>query len=159
MANCCEVTVMMFCFFSAKKKISGLIIGITLVLLLTACAGNAEESSMTKMPTGYPADQVQNACVFFRGNLYCRGSYCEFSSEMKEVGQVTVVDNYNLPSEDYAAAHLEVGDKILILEAAGTVRLFVQIMAQNRLMEFYCVEGSDEKTDGDPQGIHSPSGA
>lgn len=57
---------------------------------------------------------------------------------MREVGTVRSVDNYHLPSEEFAASHLKPDDKVLIMEAANELRLFVQRTDVNRLEEFFC---------------------
>lgn len=110
------------------------------VIVLTTEA-DPEQSSITVItPTGYPADQVQNSCVFYNGVLWFQGWGSQLTSAMKEVGKVESVDNYHLPTSDFASSHLKVGDKIFVLEDDGKVRLFVQRTDVNRVEEFYFIE-------------------
>ena len=119
-----------------------------MLLLLTACAADTDESSKTVTPTGYPKGQIQNDCVFYAGKVWFQGTVSRRTSSMKEVGEVKSVDDCHLPSEDFAACHLKVGDKILVLEEGGKLRLFVQRKDINRLDEFYFVE--EENTSSAP---------
>ena len=120
------------------KKLSRWIAILLVILSLASCTWNMKESPKTKTPTGYPADQVQNDCIFYNGTIYWQGVGAQYSSNMREVGTVRSVDNYHLPSEEFAASHLKVGDKVLILEEANELRLFVQRTDVNRLEEFFC---------------------
>lgn len=120
------------------------------MMLKKSTEADSEQNSQTIVitPTGYPADQVQNDCVFYDGVIWFHGWGSNLTSSMEEVGKIESVDNYHLPTNEFAASHLRLGDKVFVLEEDGKMRLFVQRTDVNRVEEFYCLEeesGSPEK--------------
>ena len=89
---------------------------IAFMFLLSAC-GNASK------PTGYPAGEVQRVFLFCDGKLYSTsgGSAMDHpeSKGYTLLGTVTKVTNTMIPTEEFAAAHLEVGAKIYRADQGG----------------------------------------
>ncbi len=113
------------------KKVFLIIISFAVLLLLSACAANTEESK-TIVPTGYAAGQVQRPCVFYQGILWVakdsgRWDYSTLKKDLTETGQIKALNNNKVPSEELAAAHIDVGTKLFLCQSGGEDRLFYQL--------------------------------
>ena len=89
---------------------------IVFMFLLSAC-GNASK------PTGYPAGEVQRVYFFCNGRLYSTSGGSALDHPESEgytlLGTVNKTDNTMIPTEEFAAAHLEVGAKIYRADQSG----------------------------------------
>ena len=102
-----------------KKVI--LIVLTIMCLVFTSCSVFiSRETSET--PTGYPVEQLQREFVFFNGKVYVYADSCLASlpEHYVKVGVVQSVDNVNLPTSDYQAAHLEIGNEIYTFKGTET---------------------------------------
>ena len=122
---------------------------LAVLLFLAGCAAD-QEDPQAKYPTGYPSGQVQRSMVFYNGTLYVLRDgggrdRVMYGLKMKQAAKVESVDNSKLPSEELAAAHLSVGDKIMLLQEDGEEKLFVQMKGSNRVWELEAYEPTPEE--------------
>ena len=72
-------------------------------------------------PTGYPTGQLQQEFVFYSGNVYVYAvSYVEsLPEDYVKVGEILSVDNQNMPSSDFQAANLKVGEAVYSVNSSA----------------------------------------
>lgn len=118
-----------------KKVFSVILALLVCACMITACAPskpandvpvqkrNAEAQSNTDplVPTGYPDGEIQRPYLYCNGTLYvyCAEVQTDLPQDAELIGEVRSVDNLHLPSEEFAASRLDVGDKVYKTEHLG----------------------------------------
>ena len=76
-----------------------------------------EDWDWDKYPWGYPTGMLQNTYVYYNGTLYRQIVGCIQQKDLPHgtelLGTVQSVDNWVLPAEEFAAAHIPVGAPVL----------------------------------------------
>ncbi len=87
---------------------------LTIVLGISGCTQQIDEKESSMAPTGYPEGEIQREYVYYDDTLYVYSDSCRASlpENCELAGEVLIVDNMNLPQEDFAAARLAVGDEV-----------------------------------------------
>lgn len=102
-------------------KKSFLLFMLVVLLLLCACsvpaieAESSESETGVLKPSGYPDGELQKPYLFVEGTRYVYTLTAAFTSlpeNVAFVGQVSKIDNIQLPDEELEAARLALGDRI-----------------------------------------------
>lgn len=108
------------------KKTILILVAVACLFAIGAFAGN-NKPAVT--PTGYPDGEIQVPCFRYDGGIYWHVDVTTkpLPEEYKNVGSINKIDNINLPSEDFAAARLEIGMEVYAVPGENNEVLYVKM--------------------------------
>ena len=99
------------------KRIVMLFIAVFMLAGFSACttskAADPPAGATLEAPTGYAKSEVQRVCLFYNGTLYYDlETTLTLPESTHQIGEIVSNDDFTIPSEQFAAAHLKVGDHV-----------------------------------------------
>ena len=128
-------------------------------VVLTDSSESSAETDSSESPTGYSSGRLQREFLYYKGTVYVyAASYVKtLPDHYLKVGEILSVDNENMPTSDFQAANLEIGEEVYTFEGSETATDMYIIVkrSEDRFEKFVVYSRSGSQAEAEKQPLSS----